>query len=346
MLNDEAGQPTKPSFKPTTATPIYNLLTHQQGVWTKERIRQYYPLYQGIDNGIQSSSYFSSASSFDTPKPFQSLTMNSLYQEIVNRLQHLTHTYNNSPYLTQQKKSTHNRTTFLNDSTSSSSNFTTSNILFASSPNPSYHDYTFNNNNNPIQNIINTNINHLRPPVIPTVTTRLHTLKTPEFININSLSPPTPNDHPTNSKPPPDYQSDSSSDDDYFLCNKEEHQRNLPFGDLITIQKDNDHTRLIFQNVNSLELSSGHHTLELMCDNIWQNKVDIACLAETNNNWKHPHGEVLFKATKKRHWRHSHSTTSEQELIGMTYINQEAMQYLLFHHSSPVSPPQAVTPTD
>ena len=71
-----------------------------------------------------------------------------------------------------------------------------------------------------------------------------------------------------NSKPPPNYYSDSSSDDDSFLCNKEERHRNFLFGDLITSQNDHNHTRLIFQNVNSLELSSGHHTLELMCGSI------------------------------------------------------------------------------
>ena len=86
------------------------------------------------------------------------------------------------------------------------------------------------------------------------------------------------------SKPPTEYQSDSSSDDDSFLYNKEERHRNLSFGDLITSQKGNDHTRLIFQNVNNLELSSYHHTLKLMCDSIRQYKVDVACLAGMNTN--------------------------------------------------------------
>ena len=185
-------------------------------------------------------------------------------------------------------------------------------LPFTSIPTPLYHDYTFNNNNSS-QNTININVNHLQPPVTPTVTTSLHTLKTPDSINSNSHIPPTPTYCPTNSKLPPDYQSYYSSDVDSFLCNKEDRHRNLPFGDLITSQKDNDHTRLIFQNVNSLELSSGHHTLELMCDSIGQYEVDKACLAETNASRKHPHGEGSFKA-KERHWRHSHSTTSETEI--------------------------------
>ena len=50
-----------------------------------------------------------------------------------------------------------------------------------------------------------------------------------------------------------------------------------------------------------------------MCDSIGQYEVDKACLAETNASRKHPHGEGSFKA-KERHWRHSHSTTSETEI--------------------------------
>ena len=95
------------------------------------------------------------------------------------------------------------------------------------------------------------------------------------------------------------------------MYNTEERHCNIPFDDLITSQKDKDHTRVIFQNVNSLDLSSGHHTLALMCDSIAHYVVDIAYLAETNTNWKHNYATVLFKATTKRHWRHSHSTTSE-----------------------------------
>ena len=210
--------------------------------------------------------------------------MNSPYQEVVNRLHRLTHNYNNSPYLTQTKQSTHNWPKFLKDSTSSSSNSTTSDIPFTSIPTPSYHDYTFNNTNNPNQHTINTNVNPLQPTVTLTITNRVNTLQTPDFINSNIPISPSPTDSPTNSKPPPDYQSDSWSDDDSFLCNKEERHRNFLFGDLITSQKDNDHTRLIFKNSNSLELSSGHHTLELICDSIGQYEVKIACLAERNTN--------------------------------------------------------------
>ena len=48
-----------------------------------------------------------------------------------------------------------------------------------------------------------------------------------------------------------------------------------------------------------------------MCDSIRQYEVDIAYLAETNNYWKHPHGEASLNAIKNRQWRHSLTTTSE-----------------------------------
>ena len=98
---------------------------------------------------------------------------------------------------------------------------------------------------------------------------------------------------------PIDYPSDSSSDDDSFLCNKKERQSNLSFGDIFTNKKDHDHSRIIFQNINSLELSSGYHTLELMCDSIGQLEIDIVCLVETNTNWKGPNSQASFHAKNK-----------------------------------------------
>ena len=210
--------------------------------------------------------------------------MNSPYKENFHRLQHITHKYDNSSYLTQTQQPTHHRTTFLNNSTSSSSNSTTSSIRINFIHAPSYNDYTFNNNNHTRQYTINTNINHLPSPVTPNITTRLNTLTTPNSINSNSPKPPTPIYHPTPSNPPPDSHSNTSIDDDSFLCNTEERHHNLPFGDLFTSQRDKDHTRDIFQKVNSLDLSSRHHALGLMYDSIGQYEVDIFCLAETNTN--------------------------------------------------------------
>ena len=76
------------------------------------------------------------------------------------------------------------------------------------------------------------------------------------------------------------YNSISSQDNDLFLCSKIERHNNLPFDDVIATSKETKHTRILFQKVNSLEISSGYNTLELICDSIGQLEIDIACLVE------------------------------------------------------------------
>ena len=91
---------------------------------------------------------------------------------------------------------------------------------------PSYHKYTF--NSTPInQHPTDIDSHHLHTQPTPTINNNLQT-PTPDHSN-NPLHSPT--DNP----------SDSLSDDDSFLCNKEERQRNLPFGDLIINNKEHDH---------------------------------------------------------------------------------------------------------
>ena len=120
------------------------------------------------------------------------------------------------------------------------------------------------------------------------------------------------------------------------MCNKEERQRNLPFGDLITNNKEHDHSRIIFQNVNSLELSSGHHTLELVCDSISQFEIDIACLAETNTNWKYPSSQPSFQATKKDTENTLIRLLLKQTSNEVTSTNQGTLPSLPFHRLVPV----------
>ena len=43
-------------------------------------------------------------------------------------------------------------------------------------------------------------------------------------------------------------------------------------------------------------------------------KFDIACLVDTNTRWKNSHREASLNAAKNRHWRHSHTTTSETDI--------------------------------
>ena len=170
----------------------------------------------------------------------------------------------------------------------------------ATIPSQSYHDYTFNTSHNPKKNTITTNTTHLKPLDSPTTTTSSTTSQNAANIWGTSLTPTTLKSRPMISKHSPKYSSDSSRDDDSFLYTKEERQSNLPFGDLITNSKETKPTRLLFQNFNSLEISLGHHTLELLCDSIGQYEVDISCLIETNTHWKYLQGKVLLNTTTKK----------------------------------------------
>ena len=89
----------------------------------------------------------------------------------------------------------------------------------------------------------------------------------------------------------------SSQDDDSYICTKAERHLNLPFGDLIAIAKADNHSSILFQNVNSLEMPTGPLTLENTCDGISSYEIDIACLAETNTHWKYPHGASTLRQT-------------------------------------------------
>ena len=87
----------------------------------------------------------------------------------------------------------------------------------------------------------------------------------------------------------------SFQDDDSYICTKAERQLDLPFGDHITTVKEDNHSMILFQNINSLEMSTGQLTLENTCDEINSYEIDIACLVETNNHWKHPRGASTLR---------------------------------------------------
>ena len=62
---------------------------------------------------------------------------------------------------------------------------------------------------------------------------------------------------------------------------------NVHFGDDIGQDHQEYSTRLFFQNVNGLELTTTSHTLLTTCIGMQDKQIDIACLAETNTNWNH-----------------------------------------------------------
>ena len=53
------------------------------------------------------------------------------------------------------------------------------------------------------------------------------------------------------------------------------------------IDKDDSITRILFQNLNGLELNSHGHTLELICDSIRHHLIDSSYLCKNNTHWKH-----------------------------------------------------------
>ena len=106
----------------------------------------------------------------------------------------------------------------------------------------------------------------------------------------------------------------SSQDDDSYICTKAERHLNLPFSDIIDIVKADNHSRILFQIINSLEISTGQLTLKNTCDGISSYEIDIAYLAETNTHWKHPRGASTLRQISKRHWKYSHFITSETDL--------------------------------
>ena len=56
------------------------------------------------------------------------------------------------------------------------------------------------------------------------------------------------------------------------------------FGDVIGQKTQEQSTRIFFQNVNGLELSTTAHTLLTICIGMQDNQIDIAFLVETNTN--------------------------------------------------------------
>ena len=158
------------------------------------------------------------------------------YQELTDRINKITVDYNNSPYhLKKHSHSTSHKSTRLYTYLSSSASSSTSSLLSLIKP-TSFHDYTFSKDHFPPSNSkpFTSPISHSPPPL---------TLPTPSPTTAPKLSLSSP--------------SLSSQDDDSYICTKAERQLNLPFGDLIATAKADNHSRILFQNVNSLEMSTG-----------------------------------------------------------------------------------------
>ena len=67
-------------------------------------------------------------------------------------------------------------------------------------------------------------------------------------------------------------------------------------------EKITSYFRLIYQNIDGLELSNDAFTLEEIRDSIFRQAADVVCLSETNTHWKYPSSK--YKTTKilKQFW--------------------------------------------
>ena len=63
--------------------------------------------------------------------------------------------------------------------------------------------------------------------------------------------------------------------------------------------------------MNGLDLSTHSATLETMCDYIYKNDVDVACMSETNAHWKNQRCYNIMYGVVRNVLKRFHLTTSE-----------------------------------
>ena len=77
---------------------LFQPMKHQQGIWTKDRLRKFYPLYSSTSSPFSSSSSSSSLTTKLCESPHQLPPSKYTYQELNDRINRITIDYNNSPY--------------------------------------------------------------------------------------------------------------------------------------------------------------------------------------------------------------------------------------------------------
>ena len=255
-------------------------MKHQQGAWTKDCLKTFYPLYSSSSSPFSSSSLSSPPTTSHSDSTHHISPSKYTYQKITDRINKITIYYNNSPYqLQKHHREPSNHSKQLHAYLSSSESSSSSSILSMIKP-TTYYDYTISTDHYPPSKpkpILSPILQSLSPSTLPT--------PSPTTVPKLTLSST----------------SISSKDDDSYICTKAERQLNVPFDDHIATVKEENHSRILFQNVNSLEISTEQLTLENTCDGINSYEIDIACLAETNTHWKHPRDASILRQTSKRH---------------------------------------------
>ena len=75
-------------------------------------------------------------------------------------------------------------------------------------------------------------------------------------------------------------------------------QRNDYFGDKLST-KPIENLRIIYLNINGLDLGKGEHFLLQLCSNLQDKGADLLCLTETKTNWHRQYLVQKFSATLK-----------------------------------------------
>ena len=68
------------------------------------------------------------------------------------------------------------------------------------------------------------------------------------------------------------------------------------------IKKSKDTTRILFCNLNGLELSAKSLTTQLLYKFMVTEQVDICGMADININWKHKKGRKNLKRITSKYW--------------------------------------------
>ncbi len=82
------------------------------------------------------------------------------------------------------------------------------------------------------------------------------------------------------------------------------------WGHPLTFTKPPDSMRLISQNPYGLDARTNYRKLDLLARNMAAYQVDVACLPETNADWKQPKATHECHTILRKHFKHHRLTTS------------------------------------
>jgi hypothetical protein len=85
------------------------------------------------------------------------------------------------------------------------------------------------------------------------------------------------------------------------------------WGHPLPFTKPANHMRLILQNPNGLDAQAHYRKLDLFARNMTAYQADVACLPETNTNWKKPRLKHEYYSTLQKHFKHHRLVTATSQ---------------------------------